>query len=514
MVTTSPTPTINDVGTTFDPVNIGIIDVSKFIYDKKALPVSSSLVFEPSTNRYHPDGLYSEEIFGQVGSPERMLKFGYIELNCVIFNPKIFKLILQLKSLYGDIMSGTTYAIFDPVIKDFERVTGDPLDEPDADTGFSFFLRHFHEIDFKRTESSKRDERIAVIDKYKDLVGMTRYLVEPAGLRDISNDSSGRLVQDDVNKLYTSLLLYTRSIPKGSTSVLYDSVRYQIQSKAREIYEYIENFLDGKRGFIQGNFTRRKIAMGTRNVITAAPFIASSPEDPQMLKADDVMVGVYQTIKGLQPYTKYAFRTIFGNPIFKPESVTKIALSDPVTGNLVYTSISAETREKWMSSDGLDDLINSFRNVDLRKKPILIRDTEGKDYALSFIYDDGDEIALCRSIDDLKKSWPRPFIKSKLRPITYAEMFYLIAETISTDKHGIVTRYPVIEQGSSYPAKIHVVSTSPSRYVDLIDLLSGDMSRIPLKQYPVIGASFMDAMMVHPSKMGGMGADHDGDLTY
>lgn len=501
----------NHVGSIDDPVNISIMDVDAFIYDNKVMPVTSTLTLEPSTNLYHTDGLYSEEIFGPIGSPDRMLRFGYIALNTAIFNPKIFKLIVQLGGLYKDIMSGATYAIFDPVTRNFERVVGDPMEHEGADTGYSFFMRHFNELRFHTTESSKRDERIEVIEQYKAHALLTRYLVEPAGLRDITNDSSGRLVQDDINKLYTSLLLYTRSIPPGSQSVLYDSVRYQIQSKAQEIFEYIENFLDGKRGFIQGSFARRKVAMGTRNVITAAPFIAGSPEDPQLLKADDVMCGVYQTIKGLQPFTKYAWNTIFVAPIFKTEAVSQVALSDPKTGKLVYTSLSPATRDVWTSADGIDKLINSFRNTDLRGKPVLITDVEGKDYALSLIYDEGDTIALCRSIDDLQARWPRPVNKAKLRPITYIELFYLIAETISIGKHCIITRYPVLEQGSSYVAEIHVVSTTPSRSVELVDLLSLDQHSMTLKQYPVIGSAYMDAMMVHPSKLAALGGDHDGD---
>jgi hypothetical protein len=237
----------NPIGTLDDPVNLSIMNVEDFIYRTKALPVTETLIMEPSTNEFHENGLYSETIFGSIGSPDRMLKFGYIDLNCQIFTPKIFKIIVQLGSLYKDIMSGATYAIFDPVIKDFKRVVGDPLDTPDADTGFSFFLKHFNEISFKTTASSRRDERIEVIQQYKQSTIISKYLVEPAGLRDIVNDSSGRLVQDDINKLYTSLILYTRAIPKGSQSPLYDTIRYQIQSKAQEIFEYIENFLDGKR---------------------------------------------------------------------------------------------------------------------------------------------------------------------------------------------------------------------------------------------------------------------------
>ncbi len=494
-------------GEVISPVNIEIMDVPRFIYETGALPVTSSLIFNPSSNMFNEEGLYSEKIFGAIGSPERMLRFGYIDLNTNIFNPKIFKLIVQLKGLYKDIMSGAAHAIFDPVLKDFKRVDSDYSTNYEVGTGFSFFLKYFRDINFKRTESSRRDDRIDVIEMNRDKAFINKFLVEPAGLRDIANDSSGRLVQDDINKLYTSLILYSRSIPKGSTSIIFDPVRFQIQAKAQEIYEYIENFVDGKRGFIQGNFARRKIAMGTRNVITATPYLAASPEDPQIHKADDVLIGVYQCIKGLTPHFKFTFRNVFINPIFGSETSANVALSDIETGNLVYTSISPEEREKWTSSDGIEDLINSFRNVDLRKKPVLIKDRDGKDYAMYLVYDEGDEIGLCRSIEDLETGWPRPIDKKKIRPITYIEMFYIIAETISQGKHGIVTRYPVIEQGSSYPAKIHVVSTSPSRYVEMLNLSYPDGISIPLKQYPVIGNSYMDAMMVHPSKMSGMGAD-------
>lgn len=501
----------NTVGSLSDPVNVAILDVPNFIRERRALPVTSTLTLEPSTNLFHAEGLYSETIFGPVGSPDRELLFGYIDLNTHIFNPKIFKLIIQLGGLYKDIMSGQAYAVFDPITKNFERVVGDPMEVEGADTGYSFFCRHFNELSFATTESSKRDERIEVIEQYRDRALFSQYLVEPAGLRDIANDSSGRLVQDDVNGLYKSLILYARSIPKGSQSTLYDPVRWQIQSKAQEIYEYIENFLDGKRGFIQGSFARRKVAMGTRNVITAATFFASSPEDPQLLKADDVQVGVYQTIKGLQPFTKYTYKALFGDAIFKRDAVSQVALSDIKTGKLIYTSISPTVRDMWTSSEGIEKMINSFRNTDLRKKPVLIRDTEGKQYALLLVYDEGDSIVLCRSIDDLEAKWPRKVDRTKLRPITYIEMFYLIAETISMGRHAIVTRYPVIEQGSSYVAKIHVVSTTPSRSVEMVDLLSPDQSSITLRQYPVLGTAYMDAMMVHPSKLAALGGDHDGD---
>ena len=497
----------NQVGSINDPVNIAIMDVPAFIGRRQAKPVTSLLALEPSTNNYHPDGLYSELVFGMVGSPERMVQFGYVDLNTPIFHPKIFKIICQLGGLYKDIMSGAAYAIFDPVIKDFKRVVGDPYTQPSAGTGFTYFLNHFPEMSFQTTASSKRDERIEVIKQYQERLLLTRYLVEPAGLRDAVNDSSGRLVQDDINKIYSSLIAIARSIPNGNRSPLFDTARYQLQSKAQEIYEYLENFLDGKTGFVQAHFARRNVAGGTRNVITAATMIASSPEDPQLLKADDVMVGVYQTIKGCQLHANHAYFTIFGKTVFKSDNVEQVALSDPATGKLVYVTISPEERDKWTTIEGVDKLINQMRNLDLRKKPVMVKANDGKPYALMLVYDEGDTIALCRSITDLEQRWPRKVHKDRLRPMTYIEMFYLIAEVIATGKHGLVTRYPVIEQGSSYVAKLHVVSTTPSRMVNVVDLLLPGAPTYPMRQYPIIGSSYMDAMMVHGSKLSGLGGD-------
>ena len=346
--------------------------------------------------------------------------------------------------------------------------------------------------------------------KYRDRALYTRYLVEPAGLRDIANDSSGRLIQDDINKLYGSLLMFTRSIPKGASSILYDPVRWQIQSKAQEIYEYIENFLDGKRGFIQGSFARRKVAMGTRNVITAAPMLGSSPEDPRLLGADDVMLGVYQTIKGLQSHTYNTLMTAFITPIFGVEGSLNIPLSDPKTKQLVYRKIDPSERDRWTTKDGVEKLINQFRNPAIRSQPAMVKDSEGKSSFLSMVYDDQDEIALCRSIEDLKTNWPRKINPEKLRGITWIELFYLVARTASEGKHAIITRYPVIEQGSSYPAKIHVTSTTPARAVTMVDLISGSLYRNVFDQYPVLGMSYMDAMMVHPSKLALLGGDRLG----
>lgn len=502
----------NVVGSLTDPINITILDTPKFISDKKVQRVTSTMLYEPSTHLFHPEGLFSEVIFGKVGAPERSEQFGYIDLHTEILHPKIFKIVGQLGKMYLDIMAGRVYATFDAIEKNFVKSTSE---DDDADTGFTFFMTHFPEIEFSRTNSTLRDERIETIKKYQARLTLLQHLVEPAGLRDVKNDVSGKLTQDEINAMYTTLLMTTRSIPKGSTSVLFDPVRYQIQAKALEIFDYLQNFIDGKYGFIQGAFVRRKLAYGTRNVISAASMTASSPTGPQMLKADEVMAGVYQNIKAFFPPSVYYFNELFIRPIFGTSNALNIPLIDPQTHEIVYVEIDEDTRERWCTRDGLEKIVNKFENPEIRKHPITITGVDKKDYYLLMVYDQGEDIGLYRAQSDLKANWPYPIEPNRCRPMTWLEMFYIVAVMATKGRYAEVTRFPATTEANIYPAIPHVVSTVVSRVVNIHDIFRMENDPVMFPQYPILSQPCYDIMAVHPSRLSPLDGDHDGDkLSY
>lgn len=502
----------NVVGSLQDPVNITVLDTPNFILQKHVKRVISAMLYEPSTHNFHPEGLFSEEIFGKVGSPERQEQFGYLELNTEILHPKIFKIVGQLGKLYHDILAGRIYATFDTVEKNFVKSTSD---DDDADTGFTFFMQHFSEIEFARTESEQRDERIVVLKKYQDRLTLTRHLVEPAGLRDVKNDVSGRLVQDEINQMYTAILMAARSIPKGAKSTLYDPIRYQLQSRAMELFDYLQNFIDGKYGFIQGAFTRRKIAWGTRNVISAATMIASRPDDPQMLKADEVMAGTYQNIKAFFPVAVYYFNTLFIRPIFGTDRATSVPLIDPETHEIKFVPLDDDVRELWTTRSGLEDIINKFENPEMRKLPVTVEGSDGKDYYLMMVYDQDEEVATYRSLTDLKEHWQYPVEPDRCRPMTWLEMFYIVASLSAQGRHSEVTRFPATTEANIYPAAPHVRSTVVGRKIRLLDITHPDHPAIDFPEYPVLSQPIYDIMAVHPTRLAPLDGDHDGDkLSY
>ena len=239
-----------------------LIDPDTTIQKEGLLPVTTYMIHEPSTNKFHPDGLFSEVIFGSIGSSERLVRFGYIDLRTTVIQPHIYTNLLKLNSMYNSVLTSKSYCVFNKKTKNLELADAET---PGAFTGFRKFCEYIHQIDFLSTGSLIRDDRISVLDRYRDKILMNKMLVMPAGIRDVREDESGRLSLEDVNKLYLSLISLTSASPEdtsASDDPVFDPIRVNIQSKVMEIYEYCMEIISGKSGYAQGKFASRNIALG------------------------------------------------------------------------------------------------------------------------------------------------------------------------------------------------------------------------------------------------------------
>ncbi len=383
------------------PYNISIIDPDKYIIERGYLPVTSHAIYETSSTRFHPDGFFSEVIFGQIGTPERLIRRGYVELNTEIIQPHIYLNMITLKGFYQDIISGKSYAKYDPETK--ELINCDQ-DDPDADTGYAFFLSNYPRIVFPDTGSITRRDKIKLLEKYKSVTTIKRYLVLPAGIRDIRTDQDGKMIgEEDINKLYLGLLSLTLSLPSSNSSdPIYDGIRYNIQNKVNQIYQYIMNLLSGKGGFGQSKYAARSIAWSGRNIITAAAVSrVDSSESPNMFRSNECMVPLYQAMKQTVPLLTNRLKTIFMQQVFDDDSTT-IAVIDPHTLSLVYREISGNQKNRYTTSDGLEQIVTSFRNPKIHKLPVVVHADDKKPYYLYLVYDRGDTIYFFRNVDDFK----------------------------------------------------------------------------------------------------------------
>ena len=494
-----------------DSFNIKLMNVDEFVKKNFLQEVTSPFVHVSSASSFDENGLFSEKIFGPVASQERLIKMGYISLNCRVFHPVIFQNLLALKRFYGEIMSGRAYAKWDTVQKDLVRASDE---EEGADTGYAFFLKYFPQIKFDKNASLRRNDKIEVINKYKDVLMIDKCIVAPAGIRDLKDEDS-RMEKDSINTLYISLLERAKAMPKGADiDPIYDQVHYSIQHKVLEIYEYLLEFVRGKRGFFESRLGARSVAQGTRNVITSATLEASSPSSPQYHHLDEIKIPLYQAAKGYSSLTMYWLKTIFYSSIIQ-NGADNIPVINPETMRLEYVTIDDKDKDSMLTAEGIMKTLDRFRDVEYRWRPVSVN-ANGKKYYLYLVYDDGKNVYTIRNLEEFKMIYKSAKGKepdaSKIRPLSYVEMVYIATYFASRNRYGTCTRYPITDEGSIFVAKTHLTSTAPARVVNWITNIETDES-VELPEYPIVGNSFIDAVMFHPSRRAGLSADYDGDTV-
>lgn len=467
---------------------------------KKLTPVRSLDIFEPSSKNYAPEGLFSTEIFGKVGTEYRSRMFSYIDMKAEIFHPVVFRAITALKEFYGDIISQAKFAIWDDSIKDFV-----PTDPTSGQTGMAFFMKHWRSIEHEQRSSPKRDFNIRLLERYHEQATIRQLLVLPAGLRDYEIAPSGKPEEGEVNTYYRRVLglsnLISPELYKLNPEST-DGTRYSLQIAVNELYDYFRGLLEGKSKFITGKWTSRRIFNSTRNVISTVNNRAVSADDPSTLKYNETAVGLYQHVKAIMPLSVYQLRESYLSKVF-PGPNTPAMLVDPKTLKLTQVTVKAEHYDEWMSIEGLTHVLNRFAERDIRHEQLKV---EG--YYLGLIYRGPDgTFRFLQDIDDVPNEEYRQYVS----PITFAELIYISIYRHASKIPGFFTRYPITGYGSVYPSFTHLKTTEP--YETRRELgpdwePTGDIAI----EFPIRDAVFFDTLACHQSHVGRLGADYDGDV--
>jgi hypothetical protein len=465
-------------------------------------PVTNLAIFEKQSRNFHPEGLFSTEIFGKIATEERNERFSYIDLNVNIFHPVIYKSLASLKKLYVGIMSGKDYAIWDSKKKDFV-----PATIADGKTGFAFFIKHFKELKFEERPSDSREFNIKLIYKYLNKGMFNKLLILPAGLRDYEIDSTGKPSEDEINSLYRKVLATANLLDKNTVEAnieVLDSTIFKLQKAVVEIYEYFRKMLDGKKKFIQGKWAKRAVFNGTRNVITSLPIVAPSINAPTLVGFNQTVVGLYQYSKAILPITIFKLKNSFISRVFTEQgSIAKLVNKE--TLKLEEVTIDTSYRDMWMSNEGLEQTLNKFSQEELRHLPI---EVEG--YYMGLIYIGPDKtFKLLQNIDELPEDRDRKYVK----PLTFAELIYISLYKSVSKYPCIVTRYPVTGLGSIYPSEVYLKTTNKGLVLTELDELWNKTNFIA-NEFPKPGESFFNSLSPHYSRLGRLGADFDGDPVF
>lgn len=453
------------------------------------------------TSNFHPDGLFSIDTFGRVGDKRRDTQFSYINIKTTVFHPLIYKALGKLKGLYLDILAGKAYAVWDPKERDFIA-----SNDQEGETGFQFFVQHWTDIKFKRSDSPTRTERINLIRKYQDRALTSRILVMPAGLRDVRVGAGNRLEFDEINDIYRRVVGISRTVAGSGekiTSPALNYSRHQLQTAFNEIYDLIENMLRDKKGFIQHRWARRRVYNGTRNVISSMDTSKEYLGGKGAPKAYDTVLGLFQTMRGAMPFTINHLRDGYLSEAFGIEDTSTVArLVNPKTLKRETVELPSETKDLWTTLDGLERVVNSFKELENRHRTVWV---EG--YYLALIYKGPDRtFRIFGDIDELPENLDREHV----HPISLVEFLYLSGYREWNKLKVITTRYPVTGMGSSYPSSLYVKTSVVGEARHELgpdwEPLGDDFvaEEFPTKE----PNAFLDSSIVSPTRVPGLGADN------
>ncbi len=458
-------------------------------------PIKVLDIMEGMTKNFHPDGLFSTDIFGKVGGEFRNRIFSYIDLKVPVIHPTLYKVIVRMKGLYEEILMGKSFAVFNPDTKDFEKST-----ILLGETGYDFFCKHLPQLKFEERDATSRKQGLKLLAKYKSNYFITKLLVLPAGLRDYFVDETGKPGEDEINEFYRKIMKTSFSLETivvdGNLEYL-DGIRSNLQSQIQLLYEHLIGMLKGKKGAIQSHWTTRRIINSTRNVITSHIPAVTELGGVRSVNSNQVIVGLYQFLRAAIPLAIKEVRERFSQRIFIAQNAPA-ALINKKTLKREQVQDDSYYYDNWLTYDSLEKIFANFGDQSIRHRVLEI---EG--YYMGLIYRGTDQtFKLIFDIDEIPENRREG---ADVRPVTLIEMLYICVYEMSRGIMGFTTRYPITQFGSINVCSIYLRSTVNVNVLYELDD-NWELKEIPASEFPVINDKTFDSMSLPANRLAAMGA--------
>jgi DNA-directed RNA polymerase beta' subunit len=306
-------------------------NINEFIEKNKLQQVKTIRLYE-KVGKTEPTGLFSEEIFGRFGSSERRKTFAFVDLKVKIIHPECFPIFLGLDTTVSKLITNKEKYIIDD--------GGSLIESDKGNSGIDYFIRNFDKINL--TKFKNKQKTIDFIKKNKESVFIDKFLILPAGIRDITTSvTSGKtlVVFADLSEMYSTLVRQTNALGniENLPEDLRESMVETIQRTALSIDDWIKSRLKGKFGLINGGLLSKVTDYSGRLVITTdhsltlgevgLPYqVVLKLFEPftinYILKKDSMVLGSIQHfMKSDQPLDINDIKRLLTNMINNPDSI-------------------------------------------------------------------------------------------------------------------------------------------------------------------------------------------------
>jgi len=493
------------------------LNVDKFIKVNELKEITNPMFFARS-NMPTTDGLLSNEIFG-ITKDDRTTIFAYIHLAGEYFmHPLAYKIWSKLDSNIKPCVYEMENFVYDP-----EK--GKLKPDPNGETGIKFLMKLIKKVDFKKTNSSKREVRINFLEKYRDSLFMKDVIVIPAGMRDVNTEADGKVGVGEINKPYNAIVRDAKALQESDDYglSLNGTLRGRIQDNIVKIYNWFifgrdpitgndaqASGLSRKLGLIRRAGMKKSFDWGSRLVICTQNLRKERLEDLDV-DLDSIGLPIAAVCANLFPYMLYWIRKWFENQMSdvqdlmvynsRTKKVERAHIDD-------WQAVYSDERIKKEISRFMHGMSNRFVPVEA---PIKNAPRGMKAYLQFKGYNVPDEeVANAISSGTLSKEG----YTLTSRPLTWCDLIYMAAMEVTKDKMTLVTRFPVDSFYNQFPAKIKVISTIETEPL----LVNGTF----YKKYPKIAPEdintnssnhFVDVALPNNVRLGSIGGDFDGDTV-
>lgn len=447
-----------------------LMDIDRFIKVNDLKEVTTQRL-EISQNVYHPQGLFSEEIFGQT-QDERDYRCAYIKLPIHIFNPDVGATIIARS---GGIIKKMAYAEVRCNLIDGKLVAS----EEGQYCGLKDLYEIWDQIDIRKTLPSRDKDKMDILTKTpKRLLFNDKVLVLPPNMRP-QGLRNGRKVKSELNTMYMHILGL-----KSVTAYTVANNIYQVYNKFQDavidIYHYINKYIGSKTGFLQQQLLAKTTTFTARNVISAPRY-----------NMDEPTIGIFRT-----GYPMHTLCSLF-QPFIKFHMKQFLSYSNL---SMIHPNPDEINR---------NDLLNIYDDKMISDLLHIYMKNPGSRFMILYLDPDKTKPIMFEAFDLRKK-------ERISRPLTLTDVIYLCCKAgiVDADRHVYTVRYPIGDYMGAFFTKVHILST-----VDVTDI---EFNGEKIYQYPIVdldashmrvSTMFADTITPSNSRLKAIGGDYDGDTV-
>lgn len=241
-----------------------LLDITKFIEDNEILQITTSNIM--IGNKFDPNGLFSNAVFGLYGSSKWRTKYGAIDLKCNVLHPLLYEIADRRCSTLLKLFTGDLSIMNDKLVKGNS-----------GDWGLDFFyneLSYCVKILTKQSEMTQAGITLCnYILKHKTKAFLTHVLVLPPQFRPIRIENS-RINMDPINDKYINILNDAQVInTTDSKTRSYKEILNKIQFSVFETFQLLKNMIKGKTGVQRKSLLGKTMDFSARAVIIGDPMI-------------------------------------------------------------------------------------------------------------------------------------------------------------------------------------------------------------------------------------------------